>query len=158
MKINVKYTAPDEIARLRELCLIYELEDAERLEKYSNTTLASSIYNGAGPDSWNPEARDLLTNFMKLFEPVVLIHDTQFYESDGKHKTFQKTVELWERNCRRIFDAEYPLITYRMLSRDYRVKRAYWYGVLRAGILCISGTPAFHAWKEAFAKRVGLAN
>ena len=138
----------EHLKKLMELCEKYELEGVRTVEKYTLEELAR-IYNGAGPDSWIPAARDVLTDLMELFEPVVLIHDVQFSESDALHETFERTVDVWKQNCKKIFDAEYPLWTWRQLSASYRRRRAYWYGVMQAGHLAISTHAAFKAWTAA---------
>lgn len=138
----------EHLKKLMELCEKYELEGLRTVEKYTLEELAQ-IYNGAGPDSWIPAARDVLTALMELFEPVVLIHDVQFSESDALHETFERTVDVWKQNCKKIFDAEYPLWTWRQLSASYRRRRAYWYGVMQAGNLAISTHAAFTAWTAA---------
>ncbi len=138
----------EHLKKLMELCEKYELEGVRTVEKYTLEELAQ-IYNGAGPDSWIPAARDVLTDLMELFEPVVLIHDVQFSESDALHETFERTVDVWKQNCKKIFDAEYPLWTWRQLSASYRRRRAYWYGVMQAGNLAVSTRAAFKAWTAA---------
>ena len=142
----------ENLKKLMELCEKYELEGVRTVEKYTLEELAR-IYNGAGPDSWIPAARDVLTDLMELFEPVVLIHDVQFSESDALHETFERTVDVWKQNCKKIFDAEYPLWTWRQLSASYRRRRAYWYGVMQAGNLAISSHAAFKAWTAAHSAR-----
>ncbi len=142
----------EHLKKLMELCEKYELEGVRTVEKYTLEELAQ-IYNGAGPDSWIPAARDVLTELMELFEPVVLIHDVQFSESDALHETFERTVDVWKQNCKKIFDAEYPLWTWRQLSASYRRRRAYWYGVMQAGNLAISTRAAFKAWTAAHSAR-----
>ena len=142
----------EHLKKLMELCEKYELEGVRTVEKYTLEELAR-IYNGAGPDSWIPAARDVLTALMELFEPVVLIHDVQFSESDALHETFERTVDVWKQNCKKIFDAEYPLWTWRQLSASYRRRRAYWYGVMQAGNLAISTHAAFKAWTAAHSAR-----
>ena len=142
----------EHLKKLMGLCEKYELEGVRTVEKYTLEELAR-IYNGAGPDSWIPAARDVLTDLMELFEPVVLIHDVQFSESDALHETFERTVDVWKQNCKKIFDAEYPLWTWRQLSASYRRRRAYWYGVMQAGNLAISSHAAFKAWTAAHSAR-----
>ena len=87
----------EHIRKLRELCGKYALSGREILNFYTDEEL-SKIYNGAGPDSWIPAARDVLTRLMVLFEPVFLIHDIQFHESDSLRETFEKTVDIWKQN------------------------------------------------------------
>ena len=70
-------------------------------------------------------------------------------ESDALHETFELSVDVWNQNSKKIFDAEYPLWTWRQLSASYRRRRAYWYGVMQAGNLAISSHVAFKAWTAA---------
>ena len=124
---------PEKIQQLRELCDKYGLEGRAVLERYTNEELSENIYNGAGPDSWISGAREVLTKLMSLFEPVVLIHDVQFSESDALHETFELSVDVWNQNSKKIFDAEYPLGTCRRLPASCR------YGVMRAGTAAAQG-------------------
>ena len=144
------------ISELREKCKAYGLEDHEMLYRFTLAEIARE-YNGAGPDSWLPEARDLLTALMTLFKPVVMIHDMQFAQSDGTDDGFEHTVCVWKHNTRIILDAEYPLFTWKMLSREYRAKRTYWFGVMLAANKAISTTAARKAWLEAYEKRKALS-
>lgn len=142
--------AIDEIKKLRDYCVRNKLNGYVVLERFSDEEL-DEIYNGAGPDSWLPVARDILTELMKLFKPVVLIHDVQFHMSDGTNEEFDYTVECWCKNTRFIFDEKYPLIWSKWLfSRSYRKERGYWYTVMKAGNLGISGSSAFDAWIAAY--------
>ena len=143
----------EEIDELRKRCVDYDLDGREVLDGCLNSEL-THIYNGAGPDSWHDWSRNTLTDFMCLYKPVVLIHDVQFHESDGTRETFDKTVANWKRNTRKIFDAEYPLWTWRMLRPSYRAERAYWYSVMQASNLGISGDIAYAAWLDAYKRRV----
>ena len=68
--MNDPCATPEEIARLREQCLAYNLEGVDILSKYTNSALALDVYNGAGPDSWIPAAREILTKAMSLFSPA----------------------------------------------------------------------------------------
>ena len=148
-KMNDPCATPEEIARLREQCLLYDLEGAEILEKYTNSALSLDVYNGAGPDSWVPAAREILTKAMSLFSPAVLIHDAQYTESNGSREGFEETVRFWVVNTRKIFDAEFPLWTLKMLKRAYRVERAYWWGVMKASNAAIATETAFEAYQAA---------
>ena len=56
-----------ELAFLRFECWRYHLDGREILDRYTDAEL-STIYNGAGPDSWKPIARQILTELMKLFK------------------------------------------------------------------------------------------
>ena len=147
--MNDPCATPEEIARLREQCLAYDLEGAEILEKYTNSALARDVYNGAGPDSWVSAAREILTKAMSLFSPAVLIHDAQYTESNGSREGFEETVRFWVVNTRKIFDAEFPLWTLKMLKRTYRVERAYWWGVMKTSNAAIATETAFEAYQAA---------
>lgn len=149
---------PEKIQQLRELCDKYGLEGRGVLERYTNEELSENIYNGAGPDSWISGAREVLTKLMSLFEPVVLIHDVQFSESDARRETFERTAAMWKENCKKIFDTEYPFWTWRQLRPAYRAARARWLAVMSAANAAVSGSAAFKAWREAhFAREDGDA-
>ncbi len=141
-----------ELSLLRYECKRYALEGCEILKKYTDSEL-SHIYNGAGPDSWKPIARQILTELMKLFKPEILLHDVQFEESDGTRETFDHVTDLWKRNCRKIFDTEFPLWTWKILKRSYRIERAYWWSVMLAGNTAIGTELAFEAWIQAKERR-----
>ena len=141
-----------EISELRDACERYNLRGREILAAYTDEELAAE-YNGAGPDSWIPEAREILTKAMALFKPVVLIHDIQFGQSDGTDEGFAKTVSDWRANTRKILTAEYPLVTWRILNKSYRLNLAYWTGVMEAANLAISTRAAKDAWIAAHNKR-----
>jgi len=141
-----------EIKRLREKCAEYELAGREILDRFTLEELAEE-YNGAGPDSWIPEARNILTKAMALFKPVVLIHDIQFAQSDGTEEGFTKTVDDWCANTKKIKAAEYPLWSWKMLKTSYRLTRAYWFGIMETANLAISTVSARRAWKSAHKRR-----
>ena len=110
------------------------------------------IYNGCGPE-WLPEsAREILTQFAALFEPVILIHDVQFFESDGTLKGFKKTVRTFRRNCRKVIAAKYPLMTWRILKPSYFMARLKARGVATTLYAAISSVVAYKTW-QAEAKK-----
>lgn len=141
-----------EIAELIDACRRYDLAGREILEDLSLEEIAAE-YNGAGPDNWIPEAREILTKAMALFKPVVLIHDMQFAHSDGTDEGFARTVADWRANTRKILAAEYPLFTWRILDKSYRLDLAYWTGVMEAVNLAISTGAAKDAWIAAHNRR-----
>ena len=141
-----------EIDSLRQQCEDYQLSGREILDRFTLEEIARE-YNGAGPDSWLPEAREILTKAMSLFKPVVLIHDIQFAQSDGSDEGFEKTVSDWCGNTRKILTAEYPLWTWRLLSKSYRINLAYWAGIMKTVNVAISTKAAKEAWVAAYKKR-----
>ena len=141
-----------EIDSLRQQCEDYQLSGREILDRFTLEEIARE-YNGAGPDSWLPEAREILTRAMSLFKPVVLIHDIQFAQSDGSDEGFAKTVSDWCSNTRKILAAEYPIWTWRLLSKSYRINLAYWTGMMETVNLAISTKAAKEAWVAACKKR-----
>jgi len=141
-----------EIYLLRQKCTEYQLAGREVLDHFTLEETAKE-YNGAGPDSWIPEAREILTKAMALFKPVVLIHDMQFAQSDGTDEGFYRTVENWCENTRKIMASEYPLWTWRLLDKKYRLELAYWSGVRKAADLAISTPAAKEAWIAAHDRR-----
>lgn len=142
----------EEITELRQRCEKYELAGREILAEYSDAELAE-MYNGAGPDAWPDDLRGLLTRAMLLFKPAVLIHDVQYTFSDGTEAGFAQTVSDWRTNCHKIFAADWPLWTMRMLSKAYRRERLYWYGVMTATNFAIATAAARDAWLAAYRRR-----
>ena len=141
-----------ELDELRRKCEEYNLAGREILDRFTLEELAAE-YTGAGPDSWIPEARNILTKAMALFKPVVLIHDIQFAQSDGTDEGFAKTVADWCANTKKIMAVEYPVWTWRLLNKSYRINLAYWTGVMEAVNLAISTRSAKEAWIAAHKKR-----
>ena len=115
----------------------------------TRTTQMYQLWNGLYRDSWIPAAREILTKAMSLFSPAVLIHDAQYTESNGSREDFEETVRCWTVNTRKIFDAEFPLWTLKMLKRTYRVERAYWWGVMKTSNAAIATETAFEAYQAA---------
>ena len=141
-----------EIEDIIQQCEDYRLSGREVLARFSLEEIAAE-YNGAGPDSWLPEARDILTRAMALFKPVVLIHDIQFAQSDGTDEGFARTVDDWCANTGKIMNAVFPLFTWRLLNKGYRRELAYWTGVRQAADLAISTKAAKDAWLAAYKRR-----
>ena len=141
-----------EIIVLRQQCADYRLSGREILSRFTLFELAEE-YNGAGPDSWQPEAREILTGAMTLFKPAVLIHDIQFAQSDGTDEGFGRTVADWCANTGKIMAAEYPLFTWQIFNRGYRRELAYWTGVRKAADLAVSTQAAKNAWTAAYNRR-----
>ena len=142
----------NEIAELRKTCEYFQLAGREILDRFTLEEIAAE-YNGAGPDSWLPIAREALTAVMELFKPVVLIHDMQFAQSDGTDEGFAKTVDDWCSNTRKILATAYPFWTWRLLSKSYRIKLAYWTGIMETVNIAISTRAAKEAWIAAHKKR-----
>lgn len=132
-----------------------ELSGRECIEKYTFFEL-ERIYNGAGPDRWSDTSRDIVTALMNLYRPAIVIHDVQFHESDGTVETFDHVTQCWIDNCRKIFDFHYPLLTWQILKSSYRVKRAYWYSVMKAGNLAVSGKKGLAAWIDSCERAKGV--
>lgn len=74
-----------EIAALRQECNTLELEGREILEKYSDEEL-QKICNGIGSSGMPPFLRRTMNTLHPTLQPVALIHDVEFEESDGSEK------------------------------------------------------------------------
>ena len=142
----------EEIAQLRILCGRYGLVGREILDAYTDIQLAS-WYNGAGPDSWLPVARETLTALMTLFKPVVLIHDIQFEFSNGTDIGFAQTVADWCENTRIIVSAEYPFSLNIVFDKNYRRQYLYWHGIKKIVDRAISTPAVKDAWIAAHNRR-----
>lgn len=74
-------------------------------------------------------------------------------EKEARTKETEERKNL-TRNIRVIFDDNYPLWTWRwLLSREYRLRRAYWWSVMQAATIAISGDEARKAWIDAHNRR-----
>ena len=143
----------EEIAQLRQECEDYQLDGREILDMFTLEEIAQE-FNGAGPDSWPAEARDILTKAMELFKPVVLIHDLEFAHSDGTDEGFAQTVANWCANTRKIRDAEYPVNWWKILfNKSYRMNVEYWTCIMESTNYAIATNAAKDAWIAAYQKR-----
>ena len=140
-----------EIARIRRLAYDYDLRGSNKLLKYSDEEL-QHIYNGVGPDRWPDNVRKLLTGLAAWFEPAVMIHDTEFKESDGTVSSFLDTVDHFKANVKLILKAEYPLWTWNMLKTSYRVRRAAAVALGAALVVAISSDTALEIFKAEASK------
>ena len=67
------------------------------------------IINGFGPDAWPQWLRDALDWVFRNFTPLAVIHDVQFYLSDGTRKGFDETLRFWRLNSAILLDDRYPI-------------------------------------------------
>lgn len=77
----------EEISSLRQKCIELKLEGREKLNKYTNEEL-QVICNGIGPAAFPYGVRSITTSLHPTLEPVAMIHDVDFEESDGLKSTF----------------------------------------------------------------------
>lgn len=68
----------------------------------------SARYNGCGPEWMGADLRRRLTQRLALYEPAFLIHDNEFYCSDGTRASFDAANDRLEHNCLTIANATYP--------------------------------------------------
>lgn len=97
----------EEIAALRQKCNDYKLENREILEKYSDEEL-QKICNGIGPDCFPGAARKIVDKLHPSLEPVAVVHDVEWWESDGSRASFYASNERFKCNGRKCALAEYP--------------------------------------------------
>ncbi len=140
-----------EIARIRRLAYDYGLRGSNKLLKYSDEAL-QAIYNGVGPDRWPDNVRKLLTGLAALYEAAVMVHDTEFKESDGTVSSFLDTVEHFKANVKIIQQTEYPFWTWAMLKPSYRVRRAAAIALGAALVVAISSDTALEIFKAEATK------
>ena len=93
-------TAPA-ISDLRALCVAADLEGREVLDRFTDTELRL-IYNRLGPDSFPAWLRDLVSDANKWFEAAALIHDADWYLSDGTREHFTASNQRLRRNGHRL--------------------------------------------------------
>lgn len=87
----------ENIARLRGLCVRYELSGSEILGEYTDEQLAE-LYNGIGPDWFPSKLRDAIDNLCSSLQPMALIHDVRWCRSDGTRRSFYGTNEELREN------------------------------------------------------------
>jgi hypothetical protein len=97
----------EEIAALRNKCIELDLDGREVLEQYSDTEL-QIICNGIGPEAFTKAARKIVDELHPSLKPVAVVHDVEWYESDGSRASFYASNERFKRNGRKCAAAEYP--------------------------------------------------
>lgn len=96
----------EEIKSLRRKCSDLKLEGREILEKYSDKEL-QKICNGIGPEAFPKGIRSVTTSLHPTLEPVAMIHDVEFEESDGIKSTFTAANDRYYTNGCKAAKAEY---------------------------------------------------
>ena len=99
--------SPSEIARLRQLAKDNCLENASILDKYTDEQLASRVYNGIGPESFPKWLREVIDFLNPSLEPVALIHDAEWYETDRTKASFEASNRRFRSNGIRMAKATY---------------------------------------------------
>ena len=95
-----------EIAALRQKCVELRLEGREILEKYSDAEL-QKICNGIGPGYFPAAARKTVDKLHPSLKPVAVVHDVEWYESDGEYDSFFWSNRRFEDNGIRVAFATY---------------------------------------------------
>ena len=107
------------IRYLRSMCLLYGLENSSILSRYSDERLAE-IYSGIGPDSFPEWANRLISISNPFLEPVAMIHDVEWNESEGTRESFTESNVRFRRNGKKIAHAIFskydPMRAYVCLS------------------------------------------
>ena len=103
--VNDMYTL-EEIAALRQKCASRKLEGAEKLDKYTDAEL-QKICNGIGPEAFPYGVRSITTSLHPTLEPVAMIHDVEFEESDGLKSSFTEINDRYYTNGVTAAKAEY---------------------------------------------------
>lgn len=117
------------------------------LEVSSNTIL--DAYRGCGPDNWSESIRDRLDDATVEYAPSILVHDVEFYLSDGTQSGMHAANERFHRNNKAIFGQRYPLISLRIFCPSYRLKRLKAKGIMTALNLATSDAFTKRAWEVA---------
>lgn len=96
----------EEIAAMRQKCEELELEGREKLSRYTDEEL-QVICNGIGPEAFPHGVRSITTSLHPTLEPVAMIHDVEFEESDGLKSTFTEVNDRYYTNGCIAAKAEY---------------------------------------------------
>lgn len=96
----------EKIAALRQKCADLKLEGAEKLDKYTDAEL-QKICNGIGPEVFPYGVRSITTSLHPTLEPVAMLHDIDFEESDGTKTTFTAANDRYYSNGCIAAKAEY---------------------------------------------------
>lgn len=106
-------------------------------------------YKGCGPDCWPADIRDRLDEATVEYAPSVLVHDVEFYLSDGSFEGMHKANERFHRNNKAIFSQNYPLVSLRIFCPSYRLKRVKAKSIMAALNLATSDAFTKRAWDVA---------
>lgn len=112
----------EEIKSLRKKCSDLKLEGAEKLDKYTNEEL-QVICNGIGPAAFPYGVRSITTSLHPTLEPVAMIHDVEFEESDGLKSTFTAINDRYYSNGITATEAEYAWynpVRYIVMAQAFR--------------------------------------
>ncbi len=90
-----------ELYNLIGLARTHNLENIEILEKYSLYQLRF-IFNGIGSESMPTWMRKVVSTLHPSLEPVALIHDVEWSETDGNKDTFTASNSRFKRNAMKI--------------------------------------------------------
>lgn len=112
----------EEIAALRQKCIVLELDGREILEKYTDAEL-QKICNGIGPELFPEEARKFISDIHDIMQPVAFIHDVEWWESEGGYEHFYWTNKRFELNGYRCARAEYAWYDPRRYINMWRARR-----------------------------------
>ena len=118
------------------------LEGLDFLASFSYDTLARE-YNGIGPEWAGEYLRDLVTDFLSLFEPAALIHDMRNSVADGSQHGFHFANGEFLLNCLKLAKRRYAWWHW----RRYRAIAA-----ANAMFDFVEGVGGWKAWIEATAR------
>lgn len=96
----------EEIAALRQRCKALNLEGSQKLNKYTDEEL-QVICNGIGPEAFPYGIRSVTSTLHPTLEPVAMVHDVEFEESDGLKSSFTDANDRYYTNGVIAAKAEY---------------------------------------------------
>lgn len=105
------------------------------------------VINGFGPDAWPEWMRDALDWVFWDFAALAVIHDVQFYLSDGTRRGFNETLRFWELNSKILLADRYPLRNVRLWPA-----RAVAWMKLRASLRALE-KGSWPVWRRAGGRR-----
>jgi len=80
------------IDHIRELLAVVDLRHMSYPEGFAETSMEElqRVYNGVGPESWNPTFRGWMTKLLNWLEAPALIHDYEYSFAERTYWAFTK--------------------------------------------------------------------
>ena len=115
VKVIMRNVSVEHVASLRGTCKRCGLLNASVLDKYTDAQLAE-VYNGIGPDSFPEWVCRIVDLANPHVEPLALIHDVEWSESDGTYLSFTNSNDRFAENGEILADCTFKWYSPRRYS------------------------------------------